>query len=253
MPEPKAQFPSIKDVSVAKWQSLSQKKIYFGHQSVGFNIIDGIKDVMKENPNVKLNIIETSNRADFNAPIFAHSRVGKNVDPKSKIDSFVESINQGIGEKADMAFFKFCYVDINGETDVASLLEDYKTKLKQLQMEYPNTKFIHMTIPLNTTKRTWKTRIKELIGKKDLWEYAGNIRKNEFNDLLKKEYGDKGVLFDLASVESTHPDGTHSTFAANGKSYLSLATEYTKDGGHLNEKGRKIIAEQLLIFLANLT
>jgi len=33
-------------------EKLSQKKIYFGHQSVGFNIIDGIKDIMKENPQI---------------------------------------------------------------------------------------------------------------------------------------------------------------------------------------------------------
>ena len=45
MPEKTVQFPNIKDVPASKWENLSQKKIYFGHQSVGFNIIDGIKDL----------------------------------------------------------------------------------------------------------------------------------------------------------------------------------------------------------------
>ena len=36
------------------------------------------------------------------------------------------------------------------------------------------------------------------------------------------------------------------------KIYYSMAPEYTTDGGHLNETGRKRVAEQLLIFLANL-
>ena len=41
-------FPDINDVPAVKWEKLAQKKIYFGHQSVGFNIMEGIKDVMKE-------------------------------------------------------------------------------------------------------------------------------------------------------------------------------------------------------------
>ena len=71
MPEKAARFPSVKDIPTAKWEKLSQKKIYFGHQSVGFNIIDGIKDLMKENPQIKLNIIETTDQSDFKSGLFA--------------------------------------------------------------------------------------------------------------------------------------------------------------------------------------
>ena len=39
----------VDSVSKKNWDWLSNKKIYFGHQSVGFNIIDGIKDIMSEN------------------------------------------------------------------------------------------------------------------------------------------------------------------------------------------------------------
>ena len=88
MTEEKVHFTSIKDLPPSSWTKLSQKKIFFGHQSVGFNIIDGIEDLVKENPQIKLNIVETSDVADFDAPLFAHSRVGKNKDPKSKIDAF---------------------------------------------------------------------------------------------------------------------------------------------------------------------
>ena len=34
MPEKTVQFPSIKDVPESSWEKLSEKKIYFGHQSV---------------------------------------------------------------------------------------------------------------------------------------------------------------------------------------------------------------------------
>ena len=62
----------------------------------------------------------------------------------------------------------------------------------------------------------------------------------------------KEPLFDLAMVESTYEDGSRYTFSANGHTYYALVPEYTKDGGHLNELGQKVAAEQLLIFLAGL-
>ena len=84
--------PSYKDilkpVSENDWAELSQKKIYFGHQSVGFNIIDGIKDLMAENISLNLKIKETDNPDEFDGALFGHSRVGQNKDGQSKIDDF---------------------------------------------------------------------------------------------------------------------------------------------------------------------
>jgi hypothetical protein len=51
---------------------------------------------------------------------------------------------------------------------------------------------------------------------------------------------------------TTFPDGRRSTFTKAGETYYSMAPEYTYDDGHLNETGRKRIAEQLLVLLANL-
>lgn len=242
---------ALKDVSASAWEKLSQKKIYFGHQSVGFNIIDGIKDLMKENPAIKLNIVETPSPSDFNKGVFAHSRVGKNVDPESKADEFVKIINK-LGNNIDIAFFKFCYVDINSQTDVNKVFKHYKETMVKLKNKYPKTKFVHFTIPLGTAKITLKTRIKMLIGKKDIWELDSNIRKNEYNELLIKEYKDKEPVFDIAKFESTNSDGKRSTFTKQDKTFFSLAPEYTYDDGHLNEIGRGKVAAQLLILLINL-
>ena len=148
MPEEKVTFPSIKDVPVEKWQKLSQKKIYFGHHSVGFNIMDGIADVMKERPELKLNIVETANESDFKVGLLAHSRVGKNVDPKSKITEFVNFIDSGIGKKADAAALKFCYVDFRPETNVEGIFSDYNSSIEQLKNKYPDMTIIHFTNPL---------------------------------------------------------------------------------------------------------
>ncbi len=102
------------------------------------------------------------------------------------------------------------------------------------------------------TKTSIKTWIKKIIGKKDIWEYDDNIKRNQYNQLLKEYYEGKEPVFDLAKIESTYPDGKRCTFEKDGKTYYSLVSEYTSDGGHLNEKGRKIVAEKLLVFLANL-
>jgi len=57
MSEVKNPLPSIASVGEPAWQTLAQKRIYFGHQSVGNNILEGIKDVMNEYRNIKLNIV----------------------------------------------------------------------------------------------------------------------------------------------------------------------------------------------------
>jgi len=252
MPKEIIKFPSIKDISAAKWEKLSQKKIYFGHQSVGFNIVDGIKDLMKENPQIKLNIVETAEQSDFKLGLFAHSKVGENVDPKSKIDEFAKFINEGIGQKADAAALKLCYVDIWADTDTKRVFTDYSKSILRAKEKYPDMVIIHFSVPLTTTETTWKTWIKKLIGKKDLWEYSDNIKRNEYNEMLRKEYEGKGSLFDIAKIESTFPNGARCSFTKDGKTYYSMVPEYSNDGGHLNELGRKKVAEQFLILLAQL-
>lgn len=194
MPERNVFSASIKDVPESAWKKVSAKKIYFGHHSVGFNIIDGIKDLMKENSQIRINSVETNNPSDLNVPLFAHSRVGKNTDPRSKIKTFAKSMKKGIRRKADIAFFKFCYVDITAGTDIAGVFRDYKIGMSRLKAENPRTTFIHVTVPLTLTKTSFKTWIKKLIGKEDIWKYDDNIMRNEFNELLRNEYDRKEAI-----------------------------------------------------------
>ena len=121
-----------------------------------------------------------------------------------------------------------------------------------LKNKYPKTTFVHITVPLVTTKATWKTWIKKLIKKEFIWEYDNNVARNKYNELVRKEYDGNEPVFDLAKVESTYPDGKRAEFERNGERHYSLVPDYTHDGGHLNASGRKIVAEQLLILLANL-
>ena len=58
MPNKIVSSRTLNDVPKSKWEALSQKRIFFGHQSVGYNIIDGIKNIMQEHSFIKLKIIE---------------------------------------------------------------------------------------------------------------------------------------------------------------------------------------------------
>ena len=155
-------------------------------------------------------------------------------------------MENGIGNKADISFFKFCYVDINPETNVEKVFTEYENTMSRLEKTYPKTMFVHVTIPLTTTQTGIKAWIKKLIGRA-IGGYDENAKRNEFNDLITEASHQKEPVLDLAKIESTAPDGKRSVFTRNGQIYYSLAPIYTHDGGHLNELGRKRVAEQLLL------
>jgi hypothetical protein len=252
MAEKGGAIPSMGESSKADLQRISKKKIYFGHMSVGENILDGVRDIMREHPDIQLNIVETNSPSSFDQPIFAHSRIGNNGDPKSKIDAFVQYMDGGIGNSADIAFFKFCYIDILSATDADEVFNRYRTAIEILKRKYPKVTFVHVTAPLRVVQTGFLVPIKKIISR-PLGGYEDNIKRKRFNDLLRQEYEGKDPIFDLARIESTYPDGRQSTFDNEEKSYEALVAVYTYDGGHLNEIGRKIVAGQLLSFLPNLS
>lgn len=250
----KMELSTIKDVQASAWEELKEKKIYFGHQSVGNNIIEGLKDWGRQKPEVKLRIIRLQDSYKIDSPGLYQASIGKNDYPRSKIDAFVAAMRQGIGNSADIAFFKFCFVDITAGTNVPELFDYYVEKMALLKQEYPKMTFVHFTVPLlRRNQISFKGYIKKLLGKSDgFFNDSNNIRRNEFNKLMREKYHGEEPVFDLAGIESAYPDGRRCTFTKNGKIYYSFVSDYTDDGGHLNGKGRGFVAEQLLIFLAAL-
>jgi hypothetical protein len=241
--------PGLSSVPPAVWQKLAAKKIYFGHQSVGDNIVTGLREVLAKHPEITLRIQERAELATPAGPSFVHSYVGTNEQPLSKNEAFANALRGKLRKNVDVAFFKYCYVDVTESRDVVRLFQDYKQTMDDLKRQNPQVMFVHVTAPLTTIQTGWKASVKKMLGK-PLGGYADNVKRNQFNDLIRKEYAEKEPLLDLAKFEATRMDGSQATFEYQGRKYLSLAPEYTDDGGHLNEVGRKYIAEQLLIFLA---
>jgi len=242
----------IKNVPQANWDTLAQKRIYFGHQSVGYNLIDGVKMLLKETPGISLHIKEGNSLTFFEQPVFAHSKNGYNGDPISKIDAFVDIIEGSLGERVDVAGFKFCYVDFNVDTNVGKVFNHYKSQMDKLSSEYPNTTFIHFTVPITIKKTGFKELMKGILKIGNGTSIERNQIRQRFNKLLHEQYDGKNPIFDLAGFESTYPDGKREFTLKRDKKVYSLIPEYSYDGNHLSETGKYWVAGQLLCFLAKL-
>jgi len=230
---------------------VSRKRVYFGHQSIGFNIVDGLSALEKERPDLGFTIKETRDPAEITSGVFAHARVGENKAPSSKIRDFATTLEGGMGEKVDVAFFKFCYVDFEADTDAAKVFAEYEAAIAQLHQKFPRLTIVHVTVPLAVVQTGPKAAIKRLLGRKR-WGADANIVRNRYNELLRHQYAGKEPLFDLAALEATRLDGGTATFDEGGATYPMLAAEYASDGKHLNPLGGRWVAAHLIKVLAGL-
>jgi hypothetical protein len=241
----------LKGIPESTWTRLASERFYFGHQSVGYDIVNGVDDLVKLDPRIGLRIVETSDATAFDTPLFAHSKNGVNKKPDLKIEAFERAVDGALGNRVDVAFYKFCYVDITPETDVEALFETYRASMGRLRDRFPATTFVHVTSPVTVVESGPKAWAKRVLGRPLAGE-AANAARTRFNRLMKSAYEGKEPVFDLAGVESTYPDGTASSFKWEGSTYPKLIAGYSYDGRHLNEPGRRWVAAHLLRFLGEL-
>ena len=165
------QYDKIEEVPIGNWNNLSNNRIFFGHQSVGNNIVQGLIDIEKNYPYISLNVIETDHLPENMEGFFAHAYMGDNENPESKINAFKKAIDNGLGNNIDYAFLKFCFVDIDKHTDIEALFSKYDKMVEYINKNYPKTKLIHFTVPLIRKEKTStfgkiKRSIKEFFGVK---------------------------------------------------------------------------------------
>lgn len=242
----------ISKIEPGSWEDLSGKSFFFGHQSVGGNIIDGLQKVVEKSPQIKLTFVEGNDPDMIGSGIFLHEKLGENTKPNSKISDFVKVINGGIGAKTSYAFLKLCYVDFNSKTNAEKVFQEYKERIETLKTRYPGVTFVHFTAPLMADDNSIiKGSIKRLLGH---GRFAGNVVRNKYNRLLKSQYGGVDPVFDLAYYESISAltGEVSAAYGFTGKKYLNLHKDNTDDGGHLNSAGREWVAKNLLAFLAKL-
>jgi hypothetical protein len=231
----------------AALEHIAQLRIFFGHQSVGNNLLDGIRQ-LSEMAAVPLRIVETPKAGNVPPGTFGHAFVAKNREPLLKLHSFEHAFSEhptGI----DIALLKFCYVDINADTNAKALFSLYRASLDRLRAENPGTTFVHVTVPLTAVKGGIRAPIRRLLRRAPCGAME-NVRRGEYNALLRQAYQGCEPIFDLARVESTTPDGRAVTVEWNGRVAPAMAPAYTDDGGHLNLAGRLHAARELVSVLA---
>lgn len=248
-----AQAPSGASAGAATPDALElvlDQRVFFGHQSVGMNVLDGIPGVYQAEGLTPPPVEQTSDPAGTDG-IFAHAYVGENEKPLTKLADFASLMGSGLADEVDVAFMKLCYVDITGGTDVDALFAEYRRTMDSLESAHPDVTFLHLTAPL-TTDSGLKTAVKSLLGREDA-NRADNVARERYNELVRQAYGDTGRLFDLAAVESTSPDGARVGGEYAGATYYALDPEYASDNGHLNEYGARVAAAQLVETIARAT
>jgi hypothetical protein len=213
--------------------ALRGARVFFGHHSVGANILQGLSELSKE-AGVDVRIDE--------AP------VGENTKPLGKFEDFAKRAERNPDDGTQLMAMKLCYVDFQPTTDVDSLVLAYAAAVERVKKARPGVKVLHVTPPLCTHPTDLKSKLSRTLGK-SIWEDQANAKRLEFKGKMIARFPGEPV-FDLAAVESTRPDGTPEVYTVDGKEIPMLWPGYSDDGGHLNGKGRVAAAKAFAHALA---
>ena len=104
---------------------VSRTRVFFGHQSVGMNILEGASSVYAAYGMTAPPIGEGAVPGSEGGFI-DHAFIGENGNPLLKIQDFAAKLRAGLGERVDVAMMKLCYVDITSGTDVRAVFDAYR-------------------------------------------------------------------------------------------------------------------------------
>jgi hypothetical protein len=235
----------LDSVSQAEWAALGSRRVFFAHQSVGGNVVQGVEALLRERPALGLRLVRSSQPDTIVGGAIIHDYVGENGAPASKTEGFGSIVNATMQHPIEVGMQKFCYADFNKHTDPAAFFATYEQSIEALRRLRPNLQIVHVTAPLLEKRFALKDVARAVLGKTTTEMQTAKVR--AFNDLLRARYGKVDPVFDLAAVESTG-QGAGGDHAAE-----SLAAQFaTPDGGHLNDLGQRVVAAELLVFLAKL-
>ena len=205
-------------------RAVDSHRVLFGHQSVGWNILDGVATVYGKRGVPAPTVLD---ELPASGPGFAQVEIGTNGDPRSKFTAFKSAVEQ---QNPQVAAMKLCFVDITAGTKARAVFAQYRATVAALQASSPQTHLVHMTVPLTTN------------------DPASNVVRERYNTLVRSAFGPDVV--DIARVESTRPNGSRVKGRHHGKRYYALYRGYASDDGHLNTRGGTRVAKVFLLQIA---
>lgn len=224
--------------------AVAEARIFFGHQSVGANILAGLP-LVYEGSDTQPDILESRTALAGSGPVLQHAAIGGNGDPIGKIDDFDALVRDGIGDSVDVALMKLCYIDFTSATDPEEVFDAYESTMAGLEEAYPDVTFVYTTVPLTVdlglvdsakaTAKVWLGRSASAT--------PPNLIRERYNELIRERYGDSGRLLDIAAGESYLGDGIYEARDKDGTTYRVMNPDLASgDGEHLNEQGSEDLA-----------
>lgn len=209
-------------------------RVLFGHQSVGFDVLRGLR------------LLAEADEARYALPVqpmvraawFARNRglgefvLGQNGDAIGKVDAFASRVREEFGDHVDVAMMKLCYADLTERSDPKAIFARWKAAYEALEQAYPKVRFVWWTVPVPQPARCAD-------------------RRTALNDLIRAYVRANGKpLLDVADLESHAPDGKAVTHPDGGE---KLFEGYARDaGGHLNDVGAQRVGRAVWWLLARL-
>lgn len=229
------------------WRMVARRRVYFGHQSVGRDIIGGLEALNHEH-RLGLHFVQTRSPSMLSGPAFVDFLAGENTRPATKNRALLQQLDARQLPDDAIAMLKYCYVDIGADTDVARVFDDYRRTVDAVRSRHPDVTVVHVAVPITSVEGVAKARIKKLLGRPSL--RAANARRHEYNALLRRAFSGSEPVFDLAAVEAF---GAAGAGRAGGSERLeALDPAFTHDGGHLNALGARTVAAAMLDVLGAL-
>ncbi len=215
-----------------------QTAIVLGHESVGWNVIGGLKS-LNQNLGQRYRLeIQHQITARWNTNWFDRHRgfgdffVGNANNVPGKAQAFEQALRAGLANQVQVASLKLCWADLQDRTNTDAVFATYTQVLERLQQAYPRLTFVYWTMPLRRDGRLQDKRTR-------------------FNELMAQYARQRSiVLFDLADIEAHQPDGTE---YRNETGQLAMWPGYTSDGGHLSEAGSQRAARGWWWLMARVT
>jgi hypothetical protein len=202
-------------------ERLRSARVFFGHQSVGGNLLGGAEAL-------GFPFRTVSSAIDYAGVKRGEALVAENGNPSRKIRSFTDFIDhQGIGDKVDVAGFKFCWIDFAEGADIGKLESEYAAAIDAIAKRFPRLRLFHVTPPLTSD------------------EPARNKLRLSFGERLKARYASKAVVLDLGSIVSTSATGSR----CQRGGVPVLCDDLRSDSGHLSDVGSQRAAKAFLYAL----
>lgn len=229
--------PPGDEMDLATYNAALSKRTVFGHQSVGWQVLQGVEMWADElgAPDPTFPDYEGGGLPGSGG-FLGHFYCGTNGNSFTKTAEFLSHLLNGLASQVDIVVLKFCYADLRSGSGYTpqQMFDDYKAWVDAVESQFPQLTVIYATTAI-------------VMGENS--DGANNGLRQTYNNLVRAEYGASGRLWDVADIESTDPNGNKILYGGVESLYSGYASP---DQRHIYGLGRTTVSAPLLQLIAQL-